>query len=171
MNLKKILVTGLCFLCLACTKDQTDSQKFKAEYEQDNENLIQLEISENNIVKYSTTEEVNNLIKSGTGVIYIGSPKDNLSRKAIDILLDVANNTDLEKIYYLDTLEGINGLDTIEEKKLPTVLFLLEGQPIKYHVGTIQDKTDLTEDEVIELYNIYSEGIHEVLQDTCEERC
>lgn len=171
MKLKKLILIALCSLCLACNKEETDAQKFKQEYEQENEILIQLELSENNLIQYKTAKEINNIINSKTGVIYIGSPKDNLSRKVVDILFDVANNTDLEKIYYTNNLEGITGIDTIELKKIPMVLFVREGQIIKYHVGTIQDKTDLTEDEVIELYNIYSEGIHEVLQDTCDERC
>ena len=35
----------------------------------------------------------------------------------------------------------------------------------------IDDKVDLSEDETIDLYNIYLEGIHKVLQDACNESC
>lgn len=173
MKKSKFIIIILCFLCLACGKKEEngDSIKFKEEYEKYNEEYVSVEISEVNLIKYSTVEEVNQIIQGGTGVIYIGSPKDNVSRRAVDVLLGVAHNTDLEEIYYVDSLDGILGLEDIEDQRIPIVLFVLDGKIEKYHVGTIEDKTDLSDDELVELYNIYSEGLHTVLGDACDERC
>lgn len=172
MKVQKIVLVLLCFFCLACGKEEkTDEGLFKEEYESYNGQYIDLEISQNNLMKYSTVDEVNTLIQSGTGVVYIGKPDDDLSRKAVDVLIDVANNTDLETIYYLEELDGVVLGTEITEQKVPLVLFVLDGKITSYHVGTIDDKVDLSEDEVIQLYNIYMNGIHEVLQDACDERC
>ncbi|MCI6266527.1 MAG: hypothetical protein MR598_06775 [Erysipelotrichaceae bacterium] len=172
MKKGKFIVVMLCFLCLACgKKEEEDSIKFKEEYEKYNDQYIELEISDVNLIQYSNLEEINKIIKDGTGVIYIGSPTDDVSRRAVDVLLGVTHNTDLEKIYYISSMDGIQGIDSIEEKKIPLVLFVLDGEIVSYHIGTIEDKTDLSDDELVQLYNIYSEGVHKVLQDACDERC
>ncbi len=170
---KKFVVMMLCFLCLGCGKKEElgDSIRFKEEYEQYNEEYISLKISESNLIKYSTVEEVNQIIKEGTGVIYIGSPQDDLSRRVVDILFSVASNTGLEQIYYFDSLDEINGLEDIQDLNIPLVLFVAEGDILSYHIGTIDGKVDLSEDEVVQLYNIYLDGIHQVLGDACDERC
>lgn len=171
MKKEKLIIIMLCFLCLACGKQEDDSIKFKKEYEKYNDKYLSLEISEANLIKYSTDDEINQIIQDGTGVIYIGNPKDNISRKAVDVLLGVAHNTDLEQIYYIDHLDGIEGIDEISDLKIPLVLFVVDGEIISYHIGTIEDKVELSDDEVVELYNIYSDGLHQVLGDACDERC
>lgn len=173
MKLQKFLVVILCFFCIACGKEQKleDGDQFKAEYEAYNNEYVSLDISSDNLIKYCSLDEVNTLIRDGTGVIYLGSPKDNLSRVAVDILLEASDNTDLNVIYYLDSLDGVVGLDDIVDLRVPLVLFVLEGEIVDYHVGTVQDKVELSNDEVVELYNIYLDGIHQVLQDSCDERC
>lgn len=172
MKYQKIILILLCFFCLACRKEEkTDEVLFKEEYENYNNQYISLEISEHNLMKYSSVEEVNHLIQNGTGVIYIGRAADDLSRRVADVLIDVANNTDLDVIYYLKELDGIVGIEEITKEEIPIVLFVLDGKITSYHVGTIEDKVDLSEDEVLQLYNIYMNGIHEVLQDACDERC
>ena len=65
----------------------------------------------------------------------------------------------------------LEALEDVEKLKVPIVINVLEGDITSYYVGTIDDKEVLTEDEELELYNIYSNGIHEVLQDACDERC
>lgn len=89
-------------------KELTDGQKFKEEYEIYNGKKTDrgvyptLEIPENNIIKYSTLKEVNEILSSGTGVIYLGFPKCPWCRNAIKVLLDSADSTTLDKIYYVD---------------------------------------------------------------------
>ena len=112
---KKLWIIIICLLCCACNS-KNKVIKFKEEYEKYNKEYIELNLENANIIKYSNNEEINEIIKNKTGVIYIGSPKDNLSRKAIEILLDAADNTGLEKIYYINNLDNIEGIDEIENQ-------------------------------------------------------
>ena len=170
MKFKRIVLLILIFLLFGCTTNkENDAIKFKKEYENYNKSKIKLEISKNNIIEYKTTEEINNILKNKTGVIFIGNPKDNLSRASIKILLDASESTDLQTIYYIDSMENIN-LD-LNDTKIPLVLNVLDVKILSYHIGTINDKEKLSEEEELELYNIYTNGIHEVLQDTCNEEC
>lgn len=168
----KELVTFLIIIILimGCKNKDNDALKFKQEYESFNKSNIKLDIDEDNIMKYSTVNEINKLIKDGTGVIFIGSPKDNLSRASINVLLDASDSTDLNTIYYINSINNIK-LEGIDNPKLPLVINVLDGKIKSYHIGTINDKHKLTEDEELELYNIYTDGIHEVLGDTCDEEC
>ncbi len=163
MKYLKIIIIAL-FL-VACSNKPTDAIKFKKEYEKYNDTKIELTISENNIIEYKTNEEINKIIKE-TGVIYIGSPKDNKSRQALKLLLEAADSTDIQKIYYIDSLKGIDL--SIDNAKTPIILFILNGEIVEYNIN---EKETMSEDEEIDLFNTYLKGIHEVLQDTCDEEC
>lgn len=172
MKYRKLLILiFICFVLVGCSSESGDGAKFKEEYEGYNKEYIALDIMEENPMKYATLTEVNQLVESGSGVIYFGNPDDNVSRKVVDILLGVVHNTDVEEVYYYDDLTDVSGLDEIENKELPMVLFVVDGSIVKYRVGTIDSKYELTEDEVITIYNDYSEGIHKVLGDNCSEEC
>lgn len=168
MKYKRIaLLIILTIFITACNKELTDSLKFKKEYEKYNNEKIELNISETNIIEYKTEEEINEIIKTKSGVIFIGTPKDNKSRISIKLLLDASESTDLQEIYYIDSIKNIK-VENIDKSTVPIVLFILEGKIVdKYTL----EKEKLTEDEEIDLYNNYLEGIHKVLQDTCDEEC
>lgn len=90
-------------------KKITYSEKFKNEYEsfnnKTNSNGIKypdVTIPNNNNMVYSTEEEVVDIIKNGTGVIYFGYPECPWCRNAVPVLIDAANETSLDKIYYLN---------------------------------------------------------------------
>ena len=157
----------ICFMCIGCSKEEKEVSLFQKEFLQYDD----LELDNADIVQDSNEKEINQLLQNGTGVVFIGKATDKLSRKAISILLSASDNTDLKKIYYLDDYQSIDGLEEIENIKIPIVLFVLDGKIEKYHVGTVEDKVDLDEDQTLELYNIYLDGIHVVLQDTCDESC
>lgn len=163
---KKICLVLLLVFLTACN-NKTDAVRFKQEYEKFNKDKIELNISEKNIVKYKTKEEINKIIEKDSGVIFIGSPEDNKSRISIKLLLDASDSTDLKKIYYINNLKDIK-LSSIDNPQMPIVLFVLEGSIKDY---SINEKEKLTEDEEIDLYNKYLVGIHDVLQDTCDEEC
>lgn len=169
--LKKIITLLTLLILVTGCGNQTDATKFKKEYEQYNDEKIKLEISEDNIIKYATSDEINEIVAKKTGVIFIGNPKDNLSRSAVNILLSAAENTDIKEIYYIDNYENLKEIKKIDEIKTPIVIFVLEGTIVRYHIGTINNETELTEDNEKVLYDIYSTGIHEVLQDSCTEEC
>lgn len=87
----------------------TNSEKFKKEYEslngQTNKNngKIYPEINvDNNNVVYKTEDEIVDIIKNGTGVIYFGFPECPWCRNAVPVLLEAVSETTLEEIYYLN---------------------------------------------------------------------
>ena len=122
MKKEKILFIALPVLCAVAAivafifigKDSSsqDALKFKEEYESLNGTVAfgeikynNLEISENNPIKYSDYDEVIDVIKNGSGVIYLGFPGCPWCRSALPILLDVAKDNDINTIYYINIKE------------------------------------------------------------------
>lgn len=119
MNRKKICIVGgivvlalvavlTWYLGFSSTK-VSDAEKFKNEYEALNGetsksgNTYQtLNISENNRIEYNTMGEIVDILKSGTGLIYIGFPNCPWCRNAVPVLLDAVDCSCLEKINYLN---------------------------------------------------------------------
>lgn len=75
---------------------------------------------------------------------------------------------------YLGVYEGLND-DSIKRLYFPTVVFVLRGEIVGIHVGTLDSQTDprvpLTEEQKSEFVNIYMNYIGKVLEDTCDESC
>lgn len=89
----------------------SDALKFKEEYEQlngqinaNNKEYLSVEIDEENPIKYATYEEVVKLLEQGTGVIYFGFPECPWCRNAVPVLIDAANELQIEEIYYYNAL-------------------------------------------------------------------
>ncbi len=88
-----------------------DAKKFKKEYEslngQKNSNgkeYISVDIESNNKIYYAKYQEIMDLLDHGTGVIYFGFPECPWCRNMIPVLLDAADETSIEKIYYFNAL-------------------------------------------------------------------
>ena len=171
----KIFIIVLCLIFISGCKDKkennNDGLRFIEEY-----SAIGIEEYDN--VKYSDIDEVLDIIDNGSGVIYFGSGDNDLCLLSVPILFNASDNTSLDRIYYV----SINDIDkefSIKDKEdnviisndnmnIPLVLFVYDGNIVSYHVGTIDNKVELTDDESIELYNIYVNGIHDVLNDQCD---
>lgn len=118
MNKQKIITILLPILCLcmaiisyiSVTNLNTDAIKFKKEYESLNDTKVnnkkykKVEINKNNPIKYSNYDEIIDVIKNKTGVIYLGFPECPWCRNAVPVLLDVARNNNIDTIYYLNIL-------------------------------------------------------------------
>lgn len=96
-----------------------DALKFKDEYESLNDKdnsyggkYLSIKISENNVIKYATFEEIMDLIDHGTGVIYFGFPECPWCRNAVPVLLEAAESTGIDTIYYF------NAVDIRDQKSL-----------------------------------------------------
>lgn len=97
-----------------------DSIKFKEEYESLNgkydnvreREYLDVNISSDNPVKYATFTEISDLIDHGTGIIYFGFPECPWCRNAVPVLLEAAETTGVDTIYYF------NALDIRDEKFL-----------------------------------------------------
>lgn len=86
-----------------------DALKFKEEYEALNGTVVfddlkysNLEISENNPIKYSDYDELLDVIENESGIIYLGFPECPWCRSALPILFEVAKDNDINTIYYLN---------------------------------------------------------------------
>ncbi len=120
--MKKIIISILIILLCGCStnmKGTTDGEKFKEEYESINDTLksdgtsyIKMNIDSNNPMKYSSYEEVMDIL-DGTGIIYLGFKECPWCRTSLPVLLEVANELKVKTIYYFNAL---NIRDTKELK-------------------------------------------------------
>ena len=129
-----------------------DSIKFKEEYEainakynsSNNKKYISINIKENNPVKYSSYDEIFEVLESGTGVIYFGFPECPWCRNLVPVLTDSALENGIKTVYYLNILEDrdIKELKTTGtgKKKKTTIVTTKEGTP-EYHklLGILAD--------------------------------
>mgnify|MGYP004516854329 CR=1 FL=1 len=120
-----LFILTLVFVSINKTKKQSlnDALKFKEEYESLNDKLNSdgnsynnVEIPENNPIKYITVKEAINIIKNGEGVIYFGANWCPWCRNAVGVLLDAASNKMLDTIYYLDMDKVRNKFSVVDGK-------------------------------------------------------
>ena len=165
----KKLVLLLVFASLLLTGCGSDSIKFKKEYEKYNSNYEKVNIDDANPIQYATDMEIIDvLLNKRSEVVYIGSPDNNDSRIVITELLNASDNTSLEKILYFNTkdisksAELYNHLiSDVENPEIPLVLFIVDGKIVRTNKNIKQE----------EMFNYFTEGIHEVLKDVCDEKC
>jgi thiol-disulfide isomerase/thioredoxin len=112
--MKKLFL--ILFVCVAiltlagCNKEkQSDALKFKNEYESlngkksSNGKIIKkIKIDKNNPIKYSDFDEVLDVIKKGTGIVYLGFPECPWCRTALPVLLEAAKDYKIDTIYYIN---------------------------------------------------------------------
>lgn len=85
--------------------------------------------------------------------------------------------TKLEKYLDKETLVEDGKEYVVEDLnvKMPTVIFVREGEILGVHVGSVASHVNkyekLDEKQQEELYNVYTKYIHDVLNDLCDERC
>lgn len=137
-NEKKILIlaTVICavlvtfaYLRLVSNSNITeDSVKFKEEYEKLNDKEAtldrkykKLEISKDNPIKYSNYDEIIDIIKNKTGIIYLGFPECPWCRTALPVLFDVAKANKIDTIYYLN-IKNERDSYVVEDGKLTYAL-------------------------------------------------
>jgi len=96
-------------MCLFLTGCENDSNKFKEEYESlngktfyQNYKYKDVTIPEDNPIKYSDYKEIIDIVKNGSGVIYLGYPECPWCRSMVSVLMEAANNTNISTIYYLN---------------------------------------------------------------------
>lgn len=139
---KVIFLLIFSLLLIGCSnevKNNSDSLKFKQEYESFNDKVVNdikyhnVTINENNPVIYSTYEEIFSVLESGSGIIFFGSPECQWCRSMIKVLLDALDSVGVEKLYYMNNMNDRNilslssdGTVTIEKEADPNYLKLLE---------------------------------------------
>lgn len=63
---------------------------------------LKVDVDKNNVMKYTSIDKIIDIIKNGTGVIYLGYPECPWCRKAVPALLEVSESTSIDTIYYLN---------------------------------------------------------------------
>ncbi len=76
--------------------ESVDAQKFKAEYPG---------VAENNVFVYKSAREIIDILKGGTGLVYLGFPECPWCQRYTIYLDEVAREQNLEKIYYYNVRE------------------------------------------------------------------
>ncbi len=114
MKKETIVIITLPILCaiaaiLAYIKlinTDVDSTKFINEYEalNEKEGYIKLDIAEDNPIEYADYDKLLEIIKNGTGIIYLGFPECPWCRNALPVLFDAAKENEVETIYYMNIL-------------------------------------------------------------------
>lgn len=87
-----------------------DAVTFKKEYEalnnrvnpNNNKLYPKISISNDNPIKYSSYDEIFEVLKSGTGVIYLGFPECPWARNLVPVMLSAAKEVEIDTIYYLN---------------------------------------------------------------------
>lgn len=104
------LVIGL--ICLIFNINSNDNKKFKFEYEilnnKDNgygNKHLEINIKENNKIKYASYEEIKKILTEGSGVIYFGFPECPWCRNIINPLLNASEETEVKNIYYFNAVD------------------------------------------------------------------
>lgn len=170
--------------------NSSDGEIFKYEYEKlnnvvtdDDKKYPRVSVSSDNIIKYVSYDEVIEVFNNGGDeVIYFGYPTCLYCRTAVQVLLNVAKDTELDEIYYLDVEEkgnkydelldvlGDNFVVTEDGKKeiySPLVIFVTDGRIVSYNKGTLFSQedpyTELDQSQIDGLGQIYGHGINDVL--------
>lgn len=105
-----------------------DAIKFKKEYEilnnrvnsSNNKVYPEVNIPKDNVIKYSSYDEIFEILKSGTGVIYLGYPECPWCRNLVPTMLMAANEVEIDTIYYLNIKEDRDFLILDDNKKVVT---------------------------------------------------
>lgn len=108
-----LIITGLTYFFLIKKEEVTpDNVKFAKEY---------TKISEDNLFKYKTLEEVNKILTKGTGVVYLGFPECPWCQEYVKYIDEVSKSVGLDKVYYSNIL-GDRKNDTEEYKETVKIL-------------------------------------------------
>lgn len=89
------IVVGFIVLKPKEEKGMTDAVKFKQEYTQ---------VADDNVFTYRSIDEIINILKNGTGIVYLGFPECPWCGRYVVYLNEVAKDKGIDKIYYYNIL-------------------------------------------------------------------
>lgn len=108
-----LVITAAVYFFLIKKEEVTpDNVKFAKEY---------TKISEDNLFKYKTLEEVNKILTKGTGVVYLGFPECPWCQEYVKYIDEVSKSVGLDKVYYSNILDDRKN-DTEEYKETVKIL-------------------------------------------------
>lgn len=164
----------------------TDAEKFSKEY---------TSVNKNNIFVYRTDEQIIKILKSGTGIVFLGFPECPWCQKYVSILNEVAKENNVTKIYYFNIYEDRKD-ETPEYKELvsllkdyldnddegnkrifvPEAIFVLNGEIMSHNNETakIMNSTETpesywTEEKITSLKTLLTEYIAQINSNVCTD--
>lgn len=164
---KKILFAALLIIIILLSI-KNSSYNVKKEYEKlNNDNkYIKVHISNDNPFKNIKNNELTKIIKE-TSVIFIGSSKNKASRVSINSLSKAAENTGIDKIYYIELKE-------IKDKKIIKKYKIENATLLTFKNGKMKDYINNNKNKITkkQLIKKYEEAINHILicnptGDTC----
>lgn len=178
-----IIIGGgiLLYFVLNNKDNENDNVRFAKEY-------ADSQVGEDNVFVYKNIDEIINILKYGTGVVYLGFPECPWCQAYVKYLNETAKDANIEKIYYFNILEDRknntekyqeivsilgDNLQRDDEGNLkvfvPNVSFVVNGKIIGNDYETSLDTKGFekpsdywTEEEVSELENTLSGYMKEV---------
>lgn len=178
-----IIIGGgiLLYFVLNNKDNENDNVRFAKEY-------ANSQVGEDNVFVYKNIDEIINILKYGTGVVYLGFPECPWCQAYVKYLNETAKDANIEKIYYFNILEDRknntekyqeivsilgDNLQRDDEGNLkvfvPNVSFVVNGKIIGNDYETSLDTKGFekpsdywTEEEVSELENTLSGYMKEV---------
>lgn len=181
-----VMLVAFIYLGKEEPKVPTDAENFASEY---------TTVGEDNVFVYKTAKEVINILKGGTGVVYMGFPECKWCQAYVKILNEAAKEVGLEEIYYLNILndrkdntseyqEIITLLDSHLQKDddgnsrvyVPDISIVKEGVMVGHDYETSLDtggKTDPSEywnnENTLALKNKLKDLMAKVLVESCTD--
>ena len=146
-----LIITG----CSYEEKDKkSDALKFKEEYESINGDKVkgteyvvrELTIPENNPIVYAEANDIISMMDNNdTFVVYFGFSSCPWCRSILPILLDVAEESDIKKIYYVDVKDIRDKLEINDDGDVVTIKEGSEG-----YIGLLNRLDNVLEDYTLE---------------------
>lgn len=175
---KVLLIISVLFLC-ACSSNK-DAIKFKEDYEKADVNLtenVKVKIAKDNPIKYIDIDEYVKMQKDKESfVIFFGHPKDIWSRIVAPLLVDVANELEMETIYYLDVSNMSEKRydhyidEGQDEISYPLIEVIKDGEVVVYSTGSSTEKvSDLLDTQKKEIKENIKTVLINALSTTCGE--
>lgn len=118
-----VMIIGICSFFIL--KPETMAVRFKKEYEslngkktESNKKYLNVTIKNSNKIVYASYSRIFEILNT-TGVIYFGFPECPWCRNAVPLLLEAANETGIEKIYYMNNKED-RDIKSLKDGKIIT---------------------------------------------------
>ncbi len=178
-----IVSVGLYFMLTKSMKNNNvnlnnDALSIKEEYQKNNDNYFNVELSNYNVYKYISNDDIKKLLDNKDGLVFIGDATNNISRKCIVVLNEVVSSTSVPEVNYIN-IKNINDelSDYFEEKignskiDAGTLISVDDGNILKvYYPDFVLDNKELTNEEKNNLFNSYKEIVNNFIEE-CDENC
>ena len=107
-----IVSVGLYFMLTKSMKNNNvnlnnDALSIKEEYQKNNDNYFNVELSNYNVYKYISNDDIKKLLDNKDGLVFIGDATNNISRKCIVVLNEVVSSTSVPEVNYIN-IKNIN---------------------------------------------------------------